>query len=92
MYNRQLPTEQMERLRQGMDTHARREPMDATYHLDLNVNGTRYQLQFLMEKNTILPLQAVRMGRDVHNCELITRPTMLGALIEILVEQHSRTK
>lgn len=90
MYNRQLPAERMERFRRGLDKNARREPMDVSYHMDLYINGIQYRLQMLIEKTEIIPIQAIRMDKDIRNCELITRPTMLAALTELALEQSDK--
>ena len=90
MYNRQLPAEKMELFQRGLEENARREPMDATHHIDMQINGTQYRLQLLIRKSKIIPIQAIRVSRDIQNSELITRPMMLGALTEFMVEQYTR--
>ena len=89
MYIRQLPKSLNELFRRNLEKSVQREPLDTTYHLDLRVNDVFYRLHLLVANHSeLVPLQAVKLNRDIQKCELITDALMLGALTELVVAQY----
>lgn len=69
-------------------THA--EPLDASYTVDMKINGAEYALKVQPEYNfKIAVLQALRIYRDEDgpNFQLITEGNILSSLLEILIYQ-----
>ena len=89
MYFRKIPHRMLDAFRRNLEANARREPLDVTYYCDLNINGVQYCLRLVMQRSKIYPFQAIRLDKDIRNCELITRPIMLVALTEVLLEQYA---
>lgn len=89
MYVREIPAEQYHVFKCNLDANAYRVPMDVTYYCDLKVNDILYRLHLQMgDHRKLVPLQIVRMNRNIQKCELITDSQMLIALTELLVAQY----
>ena len=93
MIVRQLKERHYERLRNDLLKWGRSEPLDASYTVDIHINGEEYVVKIQPEtKNRMAVLQALRIERDEdgHNFELITRSTLLNSFLEILIYQGIR--
>ena len=89
MYIRQLKPREYERLSRILEQKAHAEPLDASYKVDMNVNGKEYVLKVQPENNKIVALQALGVFRDENgpNFDLITENCLLSSLLEIMIYQ-----
>jgi len=93
MIIRELKPAQYEYFHRRLIKHARTEPLDASYTVDMTINGVEYAVKIQPEnRNRIVVLQAIKIDRDgcSPNFELITRNNLLSALLEILIYQEVR--
>lgn len=90
MIIRRLKEKQFESLHHSLMMKARAEPLEASYTVNMSINGVEYAVKVQPERhNKMAVLQALRINREEHgpDFELITRGSMLSSLLEILIEQ-----
>lgn len=93
MIIRQLKEHHYERLNNALLKKGRTQPLDASYTVDIHINGVEYEVKIQPEsRNRIAVLQAFRIDRDEYgpNFELITRSNLLSSFLEILIYQGLR--
>ncbi len=93
MIIRQLKEPQYTSFHRQLIKNARTEPLDASYTVDMTVDGAEYAVKIQPESgNRIAVLQAFKIERDEYGVdfELITRNNLLSALLEILIDQGVR--
>ncbi|WP_418667242.1 hypothetical protein [Allofournierella sp.] len=90
MVIRQLEEWEFERLYRALIARARTEPLEASYTVEVKINGAEYAVKVQPDgDNRMAVLQALRVCReeDGVNFELIERDGMLSAFLEILLYQ-----
>ena len=90
MIIRQLEQSQYDYLYQSLMKKAHTEPLDASYTVDLTINGVEYAVKLQPEGScNMAVLQAFRIDRDEYgpNFELITGGNLLSSFLEILIYQ-----
>lgn len=90
MIIRQLKETQFEHLHNALIMKAHAEPLDASYTVNMTINGAEYAVKVQPEQhNKMAVLQALHIFREEYgpNFELITNGTVLSALLEILIYQ-----
>ena len=90
MVIRQLKEKQFESLRHSLRMKAHAEPLEASYTVNMKINGAEYAVKVQPERhNKMAVLQALRIHREecgLHY-ELITRGDILSSLLEIIIYQ-----
>ena len=92
MIVRQLKSDQFDYLYKALTQKAHAEPLNASYTVNMNINGVEYALRVQPEKHCKMAvLQALRIDRDEGgpNFELITGGGLLSSLLEILIYQET---
>jgi len=87
---RQLKPVQFERLHQELIKKAHADPLEASYNIDITINGQEYAVRLQPENHCkIAVLQAFRIYREPEGpCfELIIENGILSSLLEILIYQ-----
>lgn len=90
MIIRQLKEKQFEHLHNALMMKAHAEPLEASYTVNMTINGAEYALKVQPERhNKMAVLQALRIFREEYgpNFELIEQPGVLSAFLEILIYQ-----
>ncbi len=90
MVIRQLKEKQFESLRQSLMLKAHAEPLEASYTVNMKINGAEYAVKVQPERhNKMAVLQALRIYREEWGLhyELITRGDILSSLLEIIIYQ-----
>ncbi|SHI22314.1 hypothetical protein SAMN02745823_03584 [Sporobacter termitidis DSM 10068] len=90
MIIRQLKQDQYEYLQHSLMKTAHAEPLDVSYTVGMTVNGVEYAVKMQPEKHCKMAvLQALRIDRDGTgpHFELITKGSLLGSFLEILIYQ-----
>ena len=90
MIIRQLKKKQFESLRNSLMMKAHAEPLETGYTVNMRINGAEYAVRVQPERhNKMAVLQALRTYREEHgpDFELITKGSLLSALLEILICQ-----
>ena len=90
MIIRQLKGKQYESLHSALMTKAHAEPLEASYTVNMKINGAEYAVKVQPERhNKMAVLQALRIYREEcgPNFELITKGSLLSSLLEILICQ-----
>jgi len=87
MYSRIVPENTYTTFFRNLEAAAHREPLDTSYYCDIQVNGIRYRLRLYRQGRRLYPTQAVRLDKNVRNCQLVTDHAILGALTEMIVAQ-----
>lgn len=93
MIIRQLKEHHYERLNNALIKKGRAEPLDASYTVDMHINGVEYAVKVQPERdNRMAVLQAFKIDRDEDglNFELITSSNLLSSFLEILIYQELR--
>lgn len=91
MIIRQLKEEQFERLHNALMRKAHAEPLEASYTVNMTVNGAEYAVKVQPERhNRLAVLQALRICREEYgpSFELITNGAILSSLLELLIYQE----
>lgn len=90
MIIRQLKPYHFESLYNDVIKKAHAQPLDASYTVDMKINGAEYAVKIQPEDNyKIAVLQALRIYRDDEgpNFHLITENNLLVSFLEILISQ-----
>ena len=90
MIIRQLKESEYEKLHNSLIRRAHTEPLEASYTVNVTINGTEYAIKIQPERhNKIAVLQVLRIYREEcgQSFELITRSNVLSSLLEILIYQ-----
>ena len=90
MIIRQLKETQFETLHNALMMKAHAKPLEASYTVNMTINGTEYAVKVQPERhNKIAVLQALRIFRDPNGPDfhLITDGTLLSSLLELLIYQ-----
>ena len=90
MITRTLTQNKYEYLCASLAQKAYAQPLDASYTVNMFVNGVEYALKLQPERHRrIAVLQALRVYREESNPEfvLITQGNLLSALLELLIYQ-----
>lgn len=90
MVIRQLKEKQFESLCNSLRMKAHAEPLEASYTVNLKINGAEYAVKVQPERhNKMAVLQALRVYRHEYgpDYELITTGKVLSSLLEILIFQ-----
>lgn len=93
MIIRELKQWKYEHLCKDLIEKAHAEPLEASYTVDMQINGVSYAVKIQPENHCRMAiLQAYRIDReeDGQNFELITSGNLLSALLEILIYQGVR--
>jgi len=88
MVIRQLKPRQFEYLHESLIKKAYTIPLDASYIVNMKINGEEHDVKVQPENNyKIAILQALQIHRDEDgpNFTLITRGNLLSSLLEILI-------
>lgn len=90
MIIRQLKEKQYESLHNFLMMKAYAEPLEASYIINMTINGAEYAVKVQPERhNKMAILQALRIyqGEYGPNFKLITKGSLLSSLLEILICQ-----
>ena len=88
MVIRQLKEEQFRALHRALIRRARPEPLEASYTVNMTLDGTAYAVKLQPEQNNkVAVLQALRFRAPA--AELITRGSLLSLLLEVLIAQEA---
>ncbi|RCX06871.1 hypothetical protein DFR58_1681 [Anaerobacterium chartisolvens] len=93
MIIRQLKPRQYEHLHKNLLKKAHAKPLEASYTVNMTVNGVEYAVRLQPETRCRMAvLQALRIDRskDKPDFELITRGNILLSLLEMLIYQTVR--
>jgi hypothetical protein len=93
MIIRQLKPKQLESLHKDLIKKAHAEPLEASYTVDMAINGMDYAVRIQPESRSRMAiLQAFMIVRDGNapHFELITSGNVLSSLLEILIYQGVR--
>ena len=87
MLGKQLKMDHYNELREYLSHSARRQPLCPAYGIDVALNGERYVLYLLPDRNRkVYALYAVR-DAGAEEPELITGNLILSALMELVIFQ-----
>ena len=90
MIIQQLKEKQFESLHNSLMMKAHAKPLEASYTVNMTINGTEYAVKVQPERhNKMAVLQALRIyrGECGPNFELITKGNLLSSFLEILIYQ-----